>query len=71
MPGMGKKRIVYIGYWYESQRERALLEDQDVDGWITLRLILGIQDRVVCTELVCLRVKGRALVNAVMNLRVL
>jgi hypothetical protein len=30
-----------IGYWWKSQRKRALWEDQEVDGWITLELNLA------------------------------
>jgi hypothetical protein len=29
-----------IGYWWESQRDRHLEEDQEVDGCNILRLIL-------------------------------
>jgi hypothetical protein len=28
---------MHIGYWYESQRERDQLEDQDIGGWIILK----------------------------------
>jgi hypothetical protein len=31
---------IHVGYWLESQRERDRYEDQEVHGWITLRLIL-------------------------------
>jgi hypothetical protein len=31
---------MHIGYWWESQKERDHLEDQDVDGWTILKWIL-------------------------------
>jgi hypothetical protein len=31
---------MHIGYWWESQKERAHWEDQDVDGWTILKWIL-------------------------------
>jgi hypothetical protein len=31
---------MHIGYWWESQKERDRLEDQDVDGWTVLKWIL-------------------------------
>jgi hypothetical protein len=36
---MGEKRIT-LGYWWESQKERDHLEDQDVGGWIILKWML-------------------------------
>jgi hypothetical protein len=30
----------YIGYWWESQKEKDHWEDQDVDGWTILKWIL-------------------------------
>jgi hypothetical protein len=33
------RRGMHIGYWWESQKE-----DQDIGGWIILKLILG--DRI-------------------------
>jgi hypothetical protein len=35
-----------IGYWWERQKARVHQEDQDVSGWIVLKLILDRQDRV-------------------------
>jgi hypothetical protein len=34
------RRGMHIGYWRESRRERDHWEDQDVVGWIILKLIL-------------------------------
>jgi hypothetical protein len=31
---------MYIGYWWESQKERDHWEDQSVGGWIILKEIL-------------------------------
>jgi hypothetical protein len=31
---------MHIGYWWESQKERDHVEDQDVDGWTILKWIL-------------------------------
>jgi hypothetical protein len=31
---------MYIEYWWESQKKRGHLEDQDVGGWIVLKWIL-------------------------------
>jgi hypothetical protein len=28
---------IFIGYWWESQKERDHWEDQDVGGWIILK----------------------------------
>jgi hypothetical protein len=36
---MGRS-IVHIGYWCESHKERDHKKDQDVGGWIILKLIL-------------------------------
>jgi hypothetical protein len=33
---MGRRRM-HIGYWWESQKETANYEDQDVDRWIILK----------------------------------
>jgi hypothetical protein len=31
---------MHIGYWWDSQKERDHLEDQDVDVWTILKWIL-------------------------------
>jgi hypothetical protein len=36
---MGREGM-YIGYWWESRKERDHLEDQDVDGWTIIKWIL-------------------------------
>jgi hypothetical protein len=38
----GEKRYIYMGYWWESQKERAHWEDQEIGGWIILKWILQI-----------------------------
>jgi hypothetical protein len=45
-----------IDYWWESQRERDHLEEQDVGGWIILGWILERWDGVMWTGLVWLRI---------------
>jgi hypothetical protein len=40
-----ERRAMHIGYWWESQKERDHLKDQDVGGWIILKWIL--RDRMV------------------------
>jgi hypothetical protein len=45
-----------IGYWWESQKEGDHLEDQDVGGWMILKLILEILDEMVWIELIWLRI---------------
>jgi hypothetical protein len=32
--------VLYLDYWWESQRERDRYEDQDVGGWIILGWVL-------------------------------
>jgi hypothetical protein len=61
-----------IGFWWESQKERDHFEDQGVDGrigseWILGRLAGGV-DRILLAQD---RGRRRALVNVVVNLRVL
>jgi hypothetical protein len=60
------------GFWWESQRERDHLKDQGVDGkmgkkWTLGRLVGGVE----LIQLAQDRDRWRAVVNAVMNLRVL
>jgi hypothetical protein len=31
------RRVIYTGYWWESQKERDNYEDQDVGGWTMLK----------------------------------
>jgi hypothetical protein len=45
-----------LDYWWESQRKRDHLEDQDVGGWIILGWILERWDGVMWTGLVWLRI---------------
>jgi hypothetical protein len=37
---MNERGRIYIGYWWESQKERDHWEDQDVGVWTILKLIL-------------------------------
>jgi hypothetical protein len=39
-----RNRGEYIGYWWESQKERDNWEDQDVGEWTTLKWILQRYD---------------------------
>jgi hypothetical protein len=36
----GEEEYIYIGYWWESQKERDHWEDQGVGGWTILKWIL-------------------------------
>jgi hypothetical protein len=62
---------VYRGFWWRNLRDRDHLEDQGLDGKIILRWIFrkwfGDMDWI---ELAQNRDRWRALVNAVLNLRV-
>jgi hypothetical protein len=58
------RRGMHVGYWWESQKESAHWEDQDVGGWIILKWILDWIDLAEDWN------QWRALVNTVMNLRV-
>jgi hypothetical protein len=42
-----EKRGTLIDYWWESQRDRGLEEDQDEGGWIILKRILDGYDGIV------------------------
>jgi hypothetical protein len=68
---MGREDV-YIGYWWENMRDGAHLIDPGLDGKLILRRIRRKWDGGVMdwTELVKDRDRWRALVNAVMNLRV-
>jgi hypothetical protein len=61
------RRGMHIGYWWENQKERDHLEDQDVDGWTILKWILEGLDWIDMAEDM---EQWRALVNTVLNLRV-
>jgi hypothetical protein len=62
----------YTGFWWGSLRERDRLGDAGVDGRIILRWIFRKLDVEVMDwiELAHCRDRWRALVNAVMKLRV-
>jgi len=62
------ERRGYAGFYWVNLRERDNLEDPGVDGKIILRCIFSKWDVGVWTGSILLR--WRALVNAVMNLRV-
>jgi len=70
--GRGEEKCT--GFWWESPKERDHLEDRGVDGrmgseWILGRLAGGLG--VEWIQLAQDRGRWRALVNTVMNLRVL
>jgi len=62
-----------IGFWWGNLRERNDWEDPGVDGRVILRWIFRKWDVGVWTESSWHRIgdRWRALVNAVMNIRVL
>jgi hypothetical protein len=65
-------REVHAGFWLGNLREGDHLGDLDIDGRVILKLIFKQWDEGVdWTELAQVRDRWRALVNAVMNLRVL
>jgi hypothetical protein len=51
---------MYIGFWWESQKERDHWEDLDVGGRIILEWILDKSDRVVWTGFIWLRIDTSA-----------
>jgi hypothetical protein len=62
---------MYIGFWWGNLSERDHLEDPGLDGSIILRWICGKwHGGMDWIELAQDRDRWRALVNAVMNLRV-
>jgi hypothetical protein len=34
---MNGRRVMYIGYWWEGQKERYYWEDEDEGGWTILK----------------------------------
>jgi hypothetical protein len=50
-----ERRGIYIGLWWEGQKERDHDEDSDMGGWIVLRRILGTQDLVVLSGFIWFR----------------
>jgi hypothetical protein len=66
------RREVYTGFWWRNLRERDHLEDPGVDGRIIIKKNLrevGLRD-MDWIELAQDRDRWRALVSAVMNIRV-
>jgi hypothetical protein len=61
-----------IGYWWESQKERDHLKNEDVGRWTILKWILREigWDGMDWIDMDQDRDQWRALVNTVMNLRV-
>jgi hypothetical protein len=47
---------MHIGYWWESQKDRDLWEDQDIGGWSILKWILERRDGMVWIGLIWLRI---------------
>jgi hypothetical protein len=47
---------MYIGFWWDSQKERDHWEDQDVGGWTILKWILEREDGMVMIGLIWLRI---------------
>ena len=64
-------REVHAGFWRGDLRERGHLEDIGIDGWIILKWMFKMWDGGVdCIDLAQNRDRWRAVVNAVMSLRV-
>ena len=61
---------MYTEFWWGNLRERDRLGDQGVDGRVILRWIFRIWGDMDWIELAQDRDRWRAIVNAVMNLRV-
>ena len=61
---------MYTGFWWGNLRERDHWGDRSVDGRIILRWILRCDVGMDWIELAKDRDRWRALVNAVMNIRV-
>jgi hypothetical protein len=66
---MKSRREAYRGFWWGNLRERGNLADPGVDGRLILRRIFGKWD-MDWIDLAQVRDRWRALLNAVMNLRV-
>jgi hypothetical protein len=66
---LGRKGT-HIGYWWESQKERDHLEEQDLGRWIILKWILDSMSCMDWIDLAYYRDWWKALVNPVINLRV-
>jgi hypothetical protein len=65
------RRGTRIGYWWKSEKERDHWEEKHVRGWTILIWILETEwDGMDLIDLAQDRHQWRALVNAVMNLRV-
>jgi hypothetical protein len=66
------RRGMHIRYWRVIQKERDDWEDQDIYGWTILKMDLREigSDGMDWIDLAEDRDQWRALVNAVMNLRV-
>jgi hypothetical protein len=65
------RRGMHVGYWWESQKERDHLEDQDVVGWTILKWILDGWNGVDWIDMAQDSDQWRAVVNTVLNHRVL
>jgi hypothetical protein len=61
---------MHIEYWWEYEKERDHWEDQDVGGWAILKWILERSDGIDWIDLAQGRDWWRALMKAVLNLRV-